>query len=354
MTNPTSTAVRPSTPNIVRPGYQLLYVLAGAAVAGVLIAYALTASVADVTVPGIRTPGTAVEVGLPLTRAILDLASVVTVGMSLLPKLLGEQTRRTLPVLAHARLIAVVGSAVWLVAALVELALEEADTNPIQPVTLGTIGDYIRTIGSGQALVVVACVALLYLVIGVLAVRRGEDVPVELRITVALFGLLPLSVTGHVSAASQNLRDVGLVAIELHVVAAVCWLAGLLAVMMLVATDRTLLAEGLPRFSRLATFCVFLTAGTGLFNGWYELASTPGVQWYTALFTTGYGWILIGKLVCAGGAGLLGGYTRFRLLPAILERRRTPVLLWATMEIGVLALAFGLAAVLVRSPVLPG
>lgn len=354
MTNPTATAVRPATPNVVRPGYQLLYVLVGTAVAGVLIAYALTASVANVTVPGIRTPGTAVEVGLPLTRMVLDLAAVVTVGMSFLPKLLGEQTRRKLPVLAHARLIAVVSSAVWLVAALAELALEEADTNPIEPVTFGTIGDYIRTIGSGQALVVVACCALLYLVIGVLAVRRGEDVPVELRITLAVFGLLPLSVTGHVSAATQNLRDVGLIAIELHVVAAVCWLAGLLAVMMLVAADRTLLAEGLPRFSRLATFCVFVTAATGLFNGWYELASTPGVAWYTALFTTGYGWILIGKLICAGGAGLLGAYTRFRLLPLIVERRTTPVLLWATAEIGVLGLAFGLAAVLVRSPVLPG
>ncbi len=344
MTAPTATAVAR------RPRYPLLYALAGGGVAGVLIGLALTASAA---VPGIVTPNTAVVVGLPLSRAVLDLAAVVTVGLSFLPRLAGGH-RRTEHVLAPARRMALVSAAVWMVAALVSLVLEVADTNVGQPVTMASIESYVSEIGSGQALVIVACCALLYVVIGVLAVRRGEDVPVELRITVAMFTLLPLPVTGHAADGAVGWHDLGLISMELHVLAAVSWTGGLLAVMLLVATDRTLLADALPRFSSLATACVFATAVTGMFNGWYELYSTPGIHWYTALFTTGYGWVLIGKLVCVAAAGVLGGYTRFALLPRIVRRKATAVLTWTTVEVAVLGTAFGLAAILVRAPVVRG
>ena len=50
-------------------------------------------------------------------------------------------------------------------------------------------------------------------------------------------------------------------------------------------------------------------------------------------------------------AGLLGGRVRFTLLPRIRQRQRTAVVAWTTMELGVLGLAFGLAVVLIRSPV---
>jgi copper resistance protein D len=346
----TATTTAAATDHRLR--YPLLVVVAGGAIVGILVALALTATAA---VPGIVSPSTAVVVGLPLSRAAIDLAAVVTIGMSILPKLLGDgRPKRLEPVLAPARLVAVVAAAVWFVAALVSLALEDADTNAGVPVTMSSLKEYVQQIASGQALLVVAGCALLYVVIGVLAVRRGEDVPVELRITVALFALLPLSVTGHAAFGDQNLRDVGLIAIELHVVAATCWLAGLLAVMLLLATDRNLLADALPRFSRMATFGVFTVGLTGLFSAWYELYSTPGIHWYVALFTTGYGLIVIGKILCVGVAGLLGGYTRLKLLPGIIEKRVTSVLLWSTTEVGVLGLAFGLAVVLVRAPIVNG
>src|SRR5262249_35015800 len=138
----------------VKPRYQLFYVLAAAGIAGVLVGFALTASAANPTVPGITPPSMAVLVGLPLSRMVIDLAAVVTVGMSFLPKLLGpERPRRSAVVLAHARLIAVVAAAVWCIAALVSLALEEADTNVGAPLTLSAIAGYVKQIGSGQALV---------------------------------------------------------------------------------------------------------------------------------------------------------------------------------------------------------
>ncbi|HEX4704450.1 MAG TPA: CopD family protein [Pseudonocardiaceae bacterium] len=335
-----------------RAHYPLLVVLACGAVFGVLVGIALTAAA---VVPGIVAPSMAVVVGLPLSRALVDLAALTTVGVSLLPRLIGvDKARRPGAALALARRVAVPSAAVWLVAALTSLVVEVADFSPGQPVTIAAIERYVRQIPSGEGLLVVACCALLYLVIAVLALYRGESVPAELRITVAMFALLPLPVTGHAAMDTAGWRDVTTISLELHVISAVCWTGGLLAVLMLLAHNRDLLAEGLPRFSRLATVCVFTVAVTGAFNGWFELYDTPGVHWYVALFTTGYGWILIAKGLCVVGAGLLGGYTRFKLLPKIIERNRTAVLSWVTMEVAVLGIAFGLAAVLVRAPVVSG
>lgn len=346
MTGPATTARQ------VRPRYPLLVVLAAGAIAGVLVGLALTATGA---VPGIVAPGTAVVVGLPLSRALVDLSAVVTVGLSFLPRLLGDQRKgRAEAVLEPARRFAVVAAAVWLIAALTSLMLEVADTEVGEPLTVDAITGYVRQIASGQALVIVACCALLYLVIGMLAVRRGEAVPAELRITVAMFTLLPLPVTGHAATGSDGWHDVSLVSMELHVLGAVSWTGGLLAIMLLLATDRGMLADALPRFSLLATICVLVVGLTGAFNGWYVLYGTPGIHWYVALFTTGYGWILLGKIVCILVAGVLGGYTRYALLPRIARRQTTAVLTWATMEITVLGVAFGLAAVLVRAPVVSG
>jgi copper resistance protein D len=334
-----------------RPRYVLLVVLAGGVLAGALVGLAITVTAAS----GAVTSGPLVAVGLALSRSVLDGAAVVTVGMSLLPKLLVlDPAARVAAPLALARLTAMVSSAVWLVAALVSMVLEVVDINVGEPFTIAAIGQYVRGAGPGQAHMVVACCAFAYLVVAVLALRRGEEVPAELRIAVAVFALLPLSTAGHASSGAQGLRNLALVSIQLHVIAAVSWTGGLLAVMLLLGWDRNLLAGALPRFSTLATVCVFLTGFTGLFNGWYELYSTPGILWYVALFTMPYGWLLIGKGACVAAAGLLGGYTRLRLLPKIVERRATAVVAWTTVEVGVLAVAFGLAAVLIRAAVVTG
>jgi putative copper resistance protein D len=217
-------------------------------------------------------------------------------------------------------------------------------------VTIASIVAYVKLIGAGQALLIVAGCALLYLVIGILAVRNHETVPAKLRITVSLLALLPLPATGH-AANSTHWHYFSMISMELHVLGAVLWTGGLLAVIMALAANRALLADALPRYSKLATACVFLTACTGAFNGWLELYLAAGAHWYAALFTTGYGHILIGKIICVAVAGLLGAHVRYRLLPAIRARNATAVASWAIMEVLVMGVAFGLAAVLIQAPV---
>lgn len=346
----TTTRVAAEPAAVARPRYPLFGWIGAGALAGVLVGLALTATAPGP--PGITEPGGAVVVGLPLARVVLDLAALTTVGMNMLPFLFGlRPAEGSARVLALARRIAVLGATVWAVAALTSLVLEIADVYAGRPVTVEEISRYVRDIGSGQALLIVAGCALLSVVIGLFAVRHGESVPAELRIGVAVFALLPLVATGHAANTSPGMQGISMISMHLHVITAVVWTGGLLAVLVLLVADGALLADVLPRYSMVATVCVFLTALTGMFNGWFELYLTPGVHWYAALVTTGYGRIVLLKAGCVIAAGVLGARTRFVLLPRIRRRERTAVAAWTAVELGVMGLAFGLAVVLVRSPV---
>ncbi|MGH3620649.1 MAG: copper resistance D family protein, partial [Sciscionella sp.] len=303
--------------------------------------------------PGVVQPATGVQVGLLVARVTFDLSAVLTVGLSLLPMLVGvDRLAAAERILAATRPVAVASAALWSVAALVSLVLQAADYDPADTLSAGAVLAYVGRVGSGQALVIVAGLALLHALLGVATVRRGESVPAGLRGALALFTLLPLPVTGHAADTAGGLHDVALVSMELHVLGAVAWSGGLLAVIGAVAASRSLLSTTLPRFSTLATVSLLLVGVTGLVNGWLELYLTPGVHWYTALFTTGYGQVLIGKMLCFSALAALGGSIRFRLLPLIARHQRTGLVAWATVELAVMGLAFGFAVVLTRAPVI--
>jgi putative copper resistance protein D len=311
-----------------------------AGLAGMLVGLALTASVTE--------PDTLVRYGLPVVRVVLDLSAVATVGLSLLPILVGfDRPKHVEPVLDASRRAAAAAALLWALAAQLALVLQTAELTSTATVSPAAIVDYVREVAGGKALVFVAVVALVAFALGIASVRVGESVPAELRAAVALFGLLPLPVTGH--ATNLEWRDVTMISIELHVLGAVAWTGGLGAVVVLLAANRALLATALPRFSRLATVCLAVVAATGLFNAIMELTANHGLL--DALFGTGYGVLVLLKLSCLVLLAGLGGNIRFRLLPAILRHRPTALVGWAALELSVMGLAFGFAVVLSRAPV---
>jgi putative copper resistance protein D len=143
-----------------------------------------------------------------------------------------------------------------------------------------------------------------------------------------------------------------MVAMELHVLGAVAWTGGLLAVVCTMSASRSMLSTTLPRFSRLATVSLLLVAATGVFMGWFILYETPGVHWFSALFTTGYGRVLIGKTLCILTLAALGGRIRLKLLPLVVRHQKTGLATLAGFELMTMGVAFGLAVVLTRAPVL--
>jgi copper resistance protein D len=329
------------------PRLHLVTVLVTASIVGVLIGLAFAAAE---PVPGVVEPDAVVRYGLPIVRVLLDMAAVITVGLCLLPILIGfDRPAAAEKVLAGSRRAAAASALVWAVSALVALVLQTAELRPGRGVSPGAVVDYVGTVGAGKALVLVAVMALVAFGLALVSVRIGESMPAELRAAVALFALLPLPVTGH--ATNWRWHDITMVSMELHVLGAAAWTGGLGAVVTLLAANRTLLATALPRFSKLATICLIVVVVSGLFNALVELALSPGRDLFGAIFGTDYGWLVLLKLTCFGLLAALGGNIRWRLLPAIQRHQRTALIGWAALELAVMGLAFGFAVVLTRASV---
>lgn len=323
--------------------------LGGAAVVAAVVG---TVATTPAPVPGIAEPSTVVVWGIPIARTLLDVGAVAAAGLALLPKLLGfDRPADTEPVLQPSRRAAVLASGVWAFGALASLVLLTAELNPGAPVTPAAVWHYIGAIAAGKGLLVSAICALISLWLARLALRHGEKVPAELRAGVALFGLLPLPLTGH--ASNWYYHDLSMISMELHVVGASAWAGGLGAVVVFLTRRPSLLAIALPRFSKLATWCVFVVGISGLFNGLLELYLSPITTLPSSLVTTPYGVLLLAKMACMTGVAAIALVVRSRLLPAIAEGRRTAVAVWCGWELIILAVAFGVAVVLTRATVTP-
>ncbi|MFG2077750.1 copper resistance D family protein [Nonomuraea maritima] len=326
-------------------------VVAGAfGVAAVVAAVAASTFTAQEAVPGVPMPGVVVAVGLPIVRVLLDVASVAVVGLSLLPKVLGfDDPERTEPVLLKVRPLVVTAAWAWAICALITVVFQTADLNPGAVPTFGMIAAYVGDVGAGQGLLFSAACALAAAGIGLMAVRFGEKVPAELRIIVALFGLLPIPVTGH--AVASVWHDPLMISMELHVMGAAVWTGGLVAMATFVAPHRELLAVSLPKFSRIATVCLLLVGLSGLVTGLGTMALTPGVTLPDALLTSHYGQLVVVKAVLVALLVPLAAHIRFRLMPAIREHRATALVGWAVAEVSVMGLAYGVAVAITRSSI---
>ncbi len=325
--------------------------VAGAfAVSAVVAAVVASTLTAQEAVPGIPMPGPVVAVGLPVVRVLLDVSAVAVVGLSLLAKLLGfDAPHQTEPVMRRVRPLAVTAAWAWAVCALLTIVFQTAELNPGSVPTVGMIASYVDTVGTGQGLLFSAACALAAAGIGLMAVRFGEKVPAELRIIVALFGLLPIPVTGH--AVNSVWHDPIMIMMEVHVMGAAAWTGGLVATAVFVASRRELLAVVLPRFSRLATVCLLMVAMSGLVSGLGTMALTPGVELPGALLTSQYGILVVIKAALTVLLVPLAAHIRFRLLPAIRRGEATAMVGWATAEVAVMGLAYGVAVAITRATI---
>jgi len=330
----------------------------GLVFAGLLAAAAAVATIVGTgateapPVTGLLSPGPVVRFGIPVARALLDLGAVATVGVALLARLVGfDRPERTEPVMRRARRAGLWASVLWTVSALVSIVLLTAELNPGAVPTPGAVWSYVSNIAAGKGLMLSAACGLVSVWLARLTIRHGESVPAELRAGVGLFGLLPLPLTGH--ASDWSYHDLGMVSMELHVVGATAWAGSLGAVIVFLSRRTDLLAEAVPRYSKLATWCVFVVGFTGLFNGLMELGLSPVTSLPSSLWTTRYGVLVLTKAVLIAVIAVIAIVVRTRLLPQIAAGRRTAVAVWCGWELVVLSLAFGVAVVLTRVPVTP-
>ena len=334
---------------VVTSGGLFLLLVGAAALVATVVG---TEVVKSAPVAGLVSPPWIVTAGIPVFRTLLDLGAVAVAGLGLLSKMVGfDRPERSEVVIAPARRLAVWASAVWGLSALISIVLLSVELNPQQGPTPASVWGYISNIAAGKGLLMSAGCALLSLWLARVSVRHGESVPAELRVGIALFGLLPLPLTGH--ASNWYYHDLSMVSMELHVVAACAWAGGLGAVVIFLARRPALLAVALPRFSKLATWCVLVVGVSGVFNGLLELALSPVTSLPGSLFTTRYGVLVLAKAVCMIIVAVIAIHVRRRLLPRVAQQRTTSIALWCGWEVVTLAVAFGVAVVLTRASVTP-
>jgi len=315
------------------------------ALAVLLGAVLVTGAVAP-GVPGLPDAGTVVRWGIPLVRVLHDLAAALTVGLLVVAATIVPETGRPAGGVSR-RVVAVryaaLTSVVWVVAGVVGLVLSFADVDGRSVTSPGfaqQIQVFLLSFDVFRAAALSAALALVVATGAALARSRAA--------TVALAGLsvvavLPLALAGH--AAGSSSHDTAVSSLAVHLVAAVLWVGGLLALVVLRPVLGPALAVSVARFSTLAGWCFGAVAVSGVLNAWVRLGSLGALL-------SPYG-LLVGLKVVALGALGAAGWRQRRLVVGRLGDGddAARALFWrlAATETAVMGAAFGLAVALSRS-----
>ncbi|GGF90769.1 hypothetical protein GCM10007304_00860 [Rhodococcoides trifolii] len=233
-------------------------------------------------------------------------------------------------------------SAGWAVAEAFLLALAAADVSGrrVWSVPVPAFLNFLQNISVGQIGVATLVCLIVITGVAVAAARSGAEWSTVLVVVLAAFASIARPISGHMSQQPfGSLLDV------FHVLAASVWL-GMLLAMALSLRSRRDWAQTLPRYSRIAFWCVVILSISGIANALIRLRTVD------ALVGTGYGHIVIAKslltvILVAGG---------WRLRRIWVSRigdhrvREEESFRHAVIETAVMALAFGLAAALATTP----
>ena len=286
-------------------------------------------------------PGRSCVGGCRSWGAIHDLAAASTVGLLVVAATIIPEARSTHRRITAARYACACG-VVWVVAGLVGLVLSFASlsgtklTDPMFGVQLQTFVfqlEFLRVaaISSAMALVVTTGAAL---------VRRRSGM-VALA-ALSILAILPLSLAGHAAGAANH--DTAVNSLAVHLVSALVWVGGLLALAMLRPLLGTAFAVSVQRYSTLAGWCFVAVAVSGAANAWIRVGSIGNLA-------SGYGALVILKVVALVALGVAGWLQRSRVVNRIAADPLAGRLFGrlALVELVVMGAAFALGAALSRS-----
>lgn len=269
-----------------------------------------------------------------LIRALADGGAIVTLGLAAVPLLESDRYRAELSRKAAGPLA--LAAAVWLLAEIVRLTVEAAQTAGVGFWQIGvrTLTDFgLHTTAGRSGLV--AIVAALLVGMGVLLIPRSAGTTATM-VGVAAVGTAARTLAGHLSES-----PIGGMAVAVHALAAAVW-CGVLAALVLTVTHRGQWARVLPRFSQLSLSCVGVLLIAGVAGAAIKLNS-PAELW-----DTGYGRLLAAKVVVTAALLVLAWRNRSQWLPAARAHRSSAALSQhrSLVELGMMAVAVTLAAAL--------
>ncbi|MEQ1786099.1 MAG: copper resistance protein CopC [Acidimicrobiales bacterium] len=254
----------------------------------------------------------------------------------------GPERRRLLRIVWAAALF---GAAASMVALPVQAALGTGQ-GPGSLFDAGVLAEVMRD-GVGLGLVL----AVAGLVVAVAMVERQPAV----ALLGAAVAATSFATNGHTRAGSTS--TLATIADATHLIVTATWGAALVLLLVCLRQRRGLGPDEqsdtvalVGRVSSLATVTVLLVGVSGVALSWSE------VRTLDALTGSGYGRLLIVKVVVVALIAGLGAYNHFRLVPALTRGKVTAALaqLWSTLRLEVLALVVVVALTAVLVVVTPG
>ncbi|GAT65041.1 membrane protein [Planomonospora sphaerica] len=315
---------------------------AGAAVAALVIAMVAGGAATPRIIPGLPDQGMLTRWGLPLSKLVMDVTGVLTVGALLAAAILLPSDKGLLgrPALVYVKAASWLGL-VWAAAAAATMvfSLSEALGMPVADVLGGDeLTSYASQVSQGIALtlVVLFAVAIALFARGAITVGSAGGL-----LVLALATLLPPALTGH-SASSPN-HDLATTGVAVHLVVLALWVGGLGVLCAHAVRRQPHLEIAAARFSALALWCFLGTGLSGLFSVLARLTSV------SELFTSAYGALLLAKTAAFALLGAAGWWHRRRTLPGLASGGSRTFVRFATGEIVVMFAAVGLAVALSRT-----
>ncbi|AMW19200.1 cytochrome c oxidase assembly protein [Mycobacteroides chelonae] len=334
----TSTASKTDSPIwTIVVGLAALAGLVAAAIGALSLAEALLAT-------GLPNPGPVTSYGLPFVRAAAEIVAVVAVGAFLLTAFfVPPQSTGVLDVDGYRSLR--VGTAAStalavLSAVMVPLSISDVAGQPVSDFGLGelwTLAGEIETVNAWRWMAFIAA----GVAIASRVVLRWSWTPLLMVGSVAT--LMPLALVGH--SATGGAHDLGTNSLIIHLVSAALWAGGLVALLIHALRGGCYLDVATRRFSALALWCYVAIGLSGIINALIRVQLSD-------LFTTRYGWLLMGKATALLVLGVLGYLQRRSAITALSgePQNRRPLIRLAGMEAVIFAVTFGIAVGLGRTP----
>jgi copper resistance protein D len=268
--------------------------------------------------------GAAIDGPLVVTRAIHFAATAVSAGALIFGAVVAEPALRSTPaattvVRSQIRLTASIGLAIAVATGVVWFQLEAAAISGL-PFGDAMTSEVLSTVLNETQFGLVSKVRLVLAVI--LAACLAYDRSAQARWLApgsALGFTAAIAWTGHAGSTLGELGNLHLAADALHLIAAATWIGGLVPLALLLAAARrhqglawgSLARDAAQRFSTLGLVSVGTLLLTGTINAWILVGSIH------ALIVTGYGQLLMLKLVAFAVMLVFAATNRFWLTPQL-------------------------------------
>jgi len=335
---PRSALVR--APQLASIAVGLVAVAASAAAIGLVIAGGTYE-----VLPGLADPGPIVTWGAPISRVLTDIAAIATVGLLLSATALAPSGKDgVLSQLGRRDSIRAAWAAgVWAIIATAQLFLSLAlvlgvpITEALSPEIVST---YANELDTTRALLVMAILAV---VVAVGAITSATTGATGSWLVVAVVAAALPGLAGHSSALGDH--ELATTAGVTHMVSAVLWVGGLLALTIHAIRRDVPLERPVQRFSTIALTAIVLLAVSGLANAYTR------VDGIGQLLSTGYGQVTLMKVWLLVALGVIGYILRKRVIPGLSSASRVKSFVRvAGIELTIMAIAIGLGVSLASSP----